>query len=87
MARSSIVGKESRAMYSKTVGFQADDEGVKRRCHRCQGDGRAPCQVCYGKGYVMKGRDKLGKPVEDRCSGCFGNKTCKCAICNGTGFA
>ena len=59
---------------------------VKRRCHRCHGSGRAPCQICGGTGQVMMGTDGQGKPRFDRCNGCFGIKTTRCSACGGDGF-
>jgi len=60
---------------------------VKRRCHRCHGTGRAPCQICGGTGRVLKGTDINGYPQFQRCEGCFGNKTTRCSACGGEGFA
>lgn len=62
------------------------EEPVKRRCHRCRGMGRAPCQICNGAGEVIKGRDNLGNPQYARCDGCFGLKTNRCSACGGEGF-
>lgn len=62
------------------------DEPPKRRCHRCRGMGRAPCQICNGAGEVVKSRDILGKPISSRCDGCFGLKTIRCTVCGGEGF-
>ncbi|SHJ17582.1 hypothetical protein SAMN05444404_1608 [Ruegeria lacuscaerulensis ITI-1157] len=66
---------------------QNKEEHVKRRCHRCRGMGRAPCQICNGKGEVPKGRDHLGRLQFTRCNGCFGVKTSRCSVCGGEGFA
>lgn len=60
---------------------------VKRKCHRCHGSGRAPCQICGGSGQVAQGRDDRGGPKFGRCEGCFGTKTRRCLMCSGTGFA
>ncbi|MEX5729512.1 DnaJ-class molecular chaperone [Rhodovulum iodosum] len=60
---------------------------IKRRCHRCRGTGREPCQVCGGKGQVMKGTDMRGHPQWGTCDGCMGLKTKRCAACGGEGFA
>ena len=65
---------------------QKNDASAKRRCHRCRGSGRAPCQICNGAGQMLKGKDHLGKPKFDRCDGCFGMKTTRCAVCNGEGM-
>ena len=62
------------------------DTPVKRRCHRCHGSGRAPCQICNGSGQVLIGTDGQGKPRFDRCSGCFGVRTKRCTACGGEGF-
>lgn len=62
------------------------EEPVKRRCHRCRGMGRAPCEICKGAGEVIKGRDVHGKPIMSRCDGCFGLKTIRCPVCGGEGF-
>jgi DnaJ-class molecular chaperone len=59
---------------------------VKRRCPRCHGTGRAPCQFCSGSGQTVKGRDAFGKAIYDRCVGCFGTKVRRCATCGGEGF-
>jgi DnaJ-class molecular chaperone len=59
---------------------------IKRRCHRCQGSSRAPCQACGGKGEVMTGRDIFNRPQFSRCTGCFGLKTTRCAVCGGDGM-
>ncbi len=60
---------------------------VKRRCHRCHGSGRYPCQICRGTGQVVKGTDARGNQILDRCGGCFGIKTVRCPMCGGDGFA
>ena len=60
---------------------------VKRRCHRCHGTGRAPCQFCNGSGQVAKGRDKFGNALFERCVGGFGTKSRRCTVCGGEGFA
>ncbi len=65
---------------------QNKPEQVKRRCHRCRGAGRAPCEICKGSGEVMKGRDIHGKQLFARCDGCFGLKTIRCSVCGGEGF-
>lgn len=62
------------------------EEKPKRRCHRCQGMGRAPCQICNGTGEVIKSRDVYGKPISSRCDGCFGVKSSRCTVCGGEGF-
>ncbi|SMC12344.1 hypothetical protein ROA7745_02169 [Roseovarius aestuarii] len=59
---------------------------IKRRCHRCHGSGRAPCEICGGKGEVPQGKDAYGNQKTGRCSGCFGSRTRRCATCNGEGF-
>lgn len=59
---------------------------VKRRCHRCRGSGRAPCQICNGTGQVQQGKDQFGKQQFGTCGGCFGLKTTRCAICGGEGL-
>lgn len=59
---------------------------IKRRCHRCHGSGRTPCQICRGTGQVVRGADLRGKQILDRCGGCFGLKTTRCPTCGGDGF-
>ncbi len=59
---------------------------VRRRCHRCHGSGRAPCQICRGTGQVVTGTDARGRQTFDRCGGCFGVKTTRCPTCGGEGF-
>ena len=65
---------------------KTDAPDVKRRCHRCHGSGRAPCQICNGSGQVRKGNDRQGRPHFERCEGCFGLKTTRCRVCSGEGF-
>ncbi len=62
------------------------DEPVKRRCHRCRGMGRAPCEICKGAGELIQSRDIHGKPKMGHCNGCFGLKATRCAVCGGDGF-
>jgi hypothetical protein len=59
---------------------------VARRCHRCRGNGVAPCQVCGGAGLVARSKDILGRPQFARCGGCFGVKALRCTTCGGIGF-
>jgi hypothetical protein len=59
---------------------------VLRRCHRCRGTGRAPCQVCNGAGDVLRGRDLFGKAQYSKCGGCFGTRSCRCSTCAGLGW-
>lgn len=60
---------------------------VKRRCHRCRGAGRVPCQFCGGKGEVRTGSDIYNRPIMSRCSSCFGLKALRCSTCSGEGLA
>ncbi len=59
---------------------------VKRRCHRCQGSGRADCPICKGTGKVVTGADVNGNPLFGDCSGCFGLKHSRCPVCSGEGY-
>lgn len=61
-------------------------EPVKRRCHRCQGTGRAACPICNGRGEVVTGTDVNGNPLFGQCTGCFGLKTARCPVCSGEGY-
>ncbi len=61
-------------------------EHVKRRCHRCQGTGRADCPICKGTGEVVASVDVNGNPLFSQCSGCFGRKHTRCPICSGEGY-
>ncbi len=65
---------------------QKKEEPARRRCHRCRGMGRAPCQICNGAGEIVKSRDVFGKPILSRCDGCFGLKSIRCTVCAGEGF-
>ena len=60
---------------------------VKRRCHRCAGSGRAPCQICGGAGRVLRRVDAQGHQEFGQCEGCFGVKSRRCGHCGGDGFA
>lgn len=56
------------------------------RCHRCRGFGRSACEICRSTGQVLRGVDRLGKPMFDRCNGCYGTRSSRCAHCGGGGF-
>ena len=66
--------------------YKKKEDPVKRRCHRCRGNGRAPCEICKGTGEVVKSRDIHGRPISSRCDGCFGLKAIRCTVCGGEGF-
>ena len=59
----------------------------KLRCHRCLGSGRAPCQICRGRGEDIVGYDLNGQPRLQTCSGCYGTRTRLCSYCGGEGEA
>ena len=61
-------------------------EVVQRRCYRCHGTGRAPCQGCGGSGRMTTSRDALGNVQAARCPQCYGNKVSRCRTCGGTGM-
>ena len=77
--------KEWILMERRTQG-KTQDPDVKRRCHRCHGSGRSPCQICNGAGQVATGKDVYGKAKYSNCGGCFGLKVSRCSTCNGEGF-
>jgi hypothetical protein len=58
----------------------------KHRCHRCSGQGMAPCGICGGSGHVLKGSDSDGHPLLGRCDGCLGRRTVRCPTCGGERF-
>lgn len=73
-------------MHQRSGSRKTEASQVKRRCHRCQGTGREPCQICGGAGQIAKGKDVFGNTQYGRCDGCFGNKSRRCTACSGEGF-
>jgi DnaJ-class molecular chaperone len=71
---------------AKTGGNDNQTQPINRRCHRCHGSGRLPCQICRGTGQVLRITDARGRQQFDRCGGCFGIKTTRCYTCGGDGY-
>lgn len=74
---------DTSAGKSALVGKKAEPT---RRCHRCRGSGRMPCQICNGAGEIRVGTDRTGKVLVENCAGCYGSKTSRCSICGGLGL-
>lgn len=56
-----------------------------RRCTRCHGTGRMPCESCNGRGEVYLGQRSRGAGDYGRCQGCAGLKVARCRSCGGSG--